>query len=158
MRETWSAWGLLLHQTSQVSFHQTTTLHMYLLTQNTHTHASPPMVGDFKHSSGDIGACRFSPRFSIYQSPFPHTVHWLLVKDDLLKSSVPRLFLSPLYVVHFSVMGNKMWLQACCRSWMIPPVQDLGSLCTDMNHWCFLRSIFPLTTKSNIQYHRLHIL
>lgn len=96
----------------------------------THRHILPLVVGDFRHSSGDIRLVTSHHDFSFIILPFltPSAGFWrkIFERDQKSTESVPRIF-SPLFVwivAHFSVMGNKMWFQACWRTWMIP-VQNL---------------------------------
>ena len=83
---------------------------------------TPLIVGDFKNSSGlQFVTMVFQSLFPFFsQCPLASGERWYLKWSVQLR--VFQGFFSP--VAHFSVMGNKMWFQACWRTWMIP-IQNL---------------------------------
>lgn len=143
-----------VHQTAfLVNFYQTTLLQIHThkthIFSLSHTHTHLPHGWWRQTLIRGHQTCHFSPRFSIHHSPFltPSAGFWrkmIFKRNQKSTESVPRIFslLLVWIVAHFSVMGNKMWFQACLRTWMIP-VQDLEawvsrptflSLLSDMNH------------------------
>lgn len=111
IRGTWGTWGMVLCQLSQ-------NLHMQLVISDTHR-----------------GTSVLSFLTMVLCSSFFISSHCSLSlwgkKSEVKWKCAPKIFSPFVWIVaHFFVMGNKMWFQACWRTWMIP-VQNLEARVPD---------------------------